>query len=38
LKKAQIVGATNPNLEYPTLDPATPQDLLATTYRHLDID
>jgi len=34
----QIVGATNSKSEYPTLDPVTPQDLLATMYRHLGID
>jgi hypothetical protein len=34
----QIVGATNSKSEYPTLDPVTPQDLLATVYRHLGID
>ena len=34
----QVVGATNSKSEYPTLDPITPQDLLATVYHHLDID
>ena len=34
----QIVGATNSKSEYPTHDPVTPQDLLATVYRHLGIN
>ena len=34
----QIVGATNSKSEYPTLDPVTPQDLIATVYRHHGID
>lgn len=38
LKMGQIVGATNSKSEYPILDPVTPQDLLATIYRHLGID
>jgi hypothetical protein len=38
LKMGQVVGATNSKSEYPTLDPVTPQDLLATVYRHLGID
>jgi hypothetical protein len=38
LKMGQIVGATNPRGEYPTSDPTSPQDLLATVYRHLGID
>ncbi len=38
LRMGQIVGATNSKAEYPTHDPVTPQDLLATVYRHLGID
>lgn len=38
LRMGQIVGATNSKSEYPTHDPVTPQDLLATVYRHLGID
>lgn len=38
LKMGQVVGATNSKSEYPVLDPVTPQDLLATVYRHLGID
>lgn len=38
LQMGQVVGATNSKAEYPTLDPVTPQDLLATVYRHLGID
>ena len=34
----QIVGATNSKAEYPTDRPYTPQDMLATIYRHLGID
>jgi hypothetical protein len=34
----QVVGATNSKSEYPTQRPLTPQDLLATIYRHLGID
>ena len=34
----QVVGRTNSKAEYPTHDPVTPQDLLATIYRHLGID
>jgi len=38
LKMGQVVGATNSKAEYPTERPYTPQDLLATIYRHLGID
>lgn len=38
LKMGQVVGATNSKAEYPTQSACTPQDLLATIYRHLGID
>jgi uncharacterized protein (DUF1501 family) len=38
LKMGQVVGATNAKGEYPTERPCSPQDLLATIYRHLGID
>jgi uncharacterized protein (DUF1501 family) len=38
LRMGQVVGATNSRGEYPTERPYTPQDLLATIYRHLGID
>lgn len=38
LRMGQVVGATNSKSEYPQHDPVTPQDLLATVYRHLGID
>lgn len=38
LRMGQVVGATNARGEFPTADPVTPQDLLATIYRHLGID
>jgi hypothetical protein len=34
----QVVGATNRKAEFPTQRPYTPQDILATVYRHLGID
>lgn len=34
----QVVGATTSKAEYPTERPLRPQDLLATIYRHLQID
>jgi hypothetical protein len=34
----QVVGATNSRGEYPQDRPLTPQDMLATIYRHLGID
>ena len=38
LRMGQVVGETNSKSEYPQRDPVTPQDLLATVYRHLGID
>src|SRR5262245_28576928 len=38
LRMGQVIGATNARGEYPTSAPVTPQDLLATIYRHLGID
>jgi hypothetical protein len=38
LQMGQVVGATNSKGEYPAERPLTPQDLLATIYRHLGID
>jgi len=38
LRMGQVVGATNSKAEYPAERPLTPQDLLATIYRHLGID
>jgi uncharacterized protein (DUF1501 family) len=38
LRTGQVVGATNRQGEYPADRPLTPQDLLATMYRHLGID
>ena len=38
LRMGQVVGATNSRGEYPQDRPLTPQDLLATIYRHLGID
>lgn len=38
LRMGQVIGATNRNAEYPVERPYTPQDLLATVYRHLGID
>lgn len=38
LRMGQVVGQTNSKAEYPMHDPVTPQDLLATVYRHLGID
>lgn len=38
LRMGQVVGQTNSKCEYPLHDPVTPQDLLATIYRHLGID
>ncbi len=38
LRMGQVVGATNARGEHPTTSPVTPQDLLATIYRHLGID
>jgi uncharacterized protein (DUF1501 family) len=38
LRMGQVVGETNSKSEYPIHDPVTPQDLMATVYRHLGID
>jgi hypothetical protein len=38
LRMGQVVGATNSKAEYPTDRPYSPQDLLATMYRHLGVD
>lgn len=38
LKMGQVIGATNSKAEYPVERPYTPQDLLATLYRHLGVD
>jgi uncharacterized protein (DUF1501 family) len=37
-KTGQVIGATTSKAECPTERPLTPQDLLATIYRHLGID
>jgi uncharacterized protein (DUF1501 family) len=34
----QAIGATSPKAEYPAERPLTPQDLLATIYRHLGVN
>ncbi len=38
LRMGQVIGQTNSKAEYPLHNPITPQDLLATVYRHLHID
>ena len=38
LRMGQVIGRTNSKAEHPVEDPVTVQDLLATVYRHLDID
>jgi hypothetical protein len=38
LRMGQVVGATNSKGEYPKERPLSPQDMLATMYRHLGID
>ena len=38
LRMGQVVGATNSKAEFPAERPLTPQDLLATIYRHLGIN
>jgi hypothetical protein len=38
LRMGQVIGATNSKSEYPTEKPYSPQDLLATLYRHLGVD
>ena len=37
LKTGQVIGATNSKAEYPTHRPTSPEDILATIYRHLGI-
>lgn len=38
LRMGQVIGATNARGEYPKDRPLSPQDLLATIYRHLGVD
>lgn len=38
VRGGQLVGATNARGEYPQERPLTPQDMLATIYRHLNVD
>ncbi len=38
LRMGQVIGATNSKAEFPTERPYTPQDMLATIYRHLGIE
>lgn len=38
LRMGQVVGATNSKSEFPVENPLTPQDMMATIYRHLGID
>ena len=38
LRMGQVIGSTNARGEFPAECPLTPQDLLATIYRHLGID
>ena len=38
LRMGQVIGSTNLRGEYPAESPVTPQDVLATIYRHLGID
>lgn len=38
VRGGQVIGSTNSRGEYPKERPLTPQDLLATLYRHLGID
>jgi uncharacterized protein (DUF1501 family) len=38
LRMGQVIGSTNSKGEHPKERPLTPQDLLATVYRHLGID
>ena len=38
IRGGQVIGSTNSKAEYPTERPLKPQDLLATIYRHLQID
>ncbi|MSR55753.1 MAG: DUF1501 domain-containing protein [Gemmataceae bacterium] len=38
LRMGEVIGATNSRAEYPTTQAYSPNDLLATIYRHLGID
>ena len=38
LRMGQVIGATNAKAEYPVESAHSPQDLLATLYRHLGVD
>jgi len=38
IRGGQVIGATTSKAEYPTERPLKPQDLLATIYRHLQIE
>jgi hypothetical protein len=38
LKMGQVIGSTDTRAEYPRTRPLSPQDLLATLYKFLDID
>lgn len=38
LRMGEVVGATNSRAEFPIENPLTPQDMMATIYRHLGID
>jgi len=38
LRMGEVVGQTTSKSEYPISDPITPQDLMATVYRHLGIN
>ena len=38
LKMGQVIGSSSANAEIPASSPYGPQDVLATVYRHLDID
>lgn len=38
IRGGQVIGATTSKAEYPVERPLSPQDLLATIYRHLQID
>lgn len=38
MRMGQVIGSTNDKGEFPTQRPLTPQDLLATVYRHLGVD
>lgn len=37
-RMGQVIGATNSKAEYPVERPLTPQDVMASVYRHLQID